>query len=277
MNRLPPLLIALALSGAAAFAQQRIEFQRQKFDRSRFERPGTPGAPAEPALPPAEPVGTTPSSASTPMLTVPPESSSIFSYSNEPSTGGSTWSSGASTNTGGGSIFSADAPALSGPPPYAYPANSTPEERAAIDSPHFDQVPSKWFTGADRYPQLLALQKETGACILVYFKRVSEASEKGLCSWFEKGFYPDIAWRKAMRYFIKLEIQLPGGSATRELAEQFKVNKTPAIFVVKPGSTFHQRLMVFDYPKGSRPEPIPVPTVLNNLKERATPAYQNLF
>lgn len=274
MNRLLPLLIALALSGVAAFAQQRIEFQRQKFDRNRFERPGSPATPAPVAPPPAAPA--TPS-APAPMVTAPPESSSIFSYSNEPGSSGG-WSAAPATPAASGdSVFAADAPPPSGPPPYSYPANITPEERAVIDAPLFDQVPAKWFNDADKYPQLLELQKKTGACILVYFKRVSEASEKGLCSWFEKGYMPDLGWRKAMRYFIKLEIQMPGGSATRELAAQFKVNKTPAIFVVKPGSTFHQRLMVFEYPNGSRPQLIPVPTALPSLKERATPAYQNLF
>ena len=284
------LILAAALGPAfPATAQQRVEFQRQKFDRSRFDHPGT-AAPATPATtaitpaaeaPAAEPGGTLPPATSTPMPTEPPAASSgssIFSYSN---TASSTYSSSsyssspsASTNT---AIFSANASLPSGPPPATYPADATPEERAAIDHPLADQIPAKWFNDADDYPELLALQKKTGACMLVYFKNPSVSNEKGLCSWFEKSITTDIDWRKAMKFFIKLEITLPGPSAVRDLCAQFKVSKTPAIFVVKPGSTMYSRIMVFEYPNGSRPQPIQVPVVLENLKLRCTPAYQTLF
>ena len=293
------IFLLLIVAGVTASAQQRVEFQRQKFDRSRFERPDpsarpptpTPTAPATatatpatiPAAeaPAAEPVGNLPPASSTPMPTEPPAASSgssVFSYSNTASStySSSTYSStpAASTNT---AIFSANASLPSGPPPATYPADATPEERAAIDKPLVDLIPSKWFNDADEYPELLALQKKTGACILVYFKNPSVSNEKGLCSWFEKSITTDIDWRKAMKFFIKLEITMPGPSAVRDLCAQFKVTKTPAIFVVKPGSTMYSRIMVFEYPNGSRPQPIEVPLVLQNLKLRCTPAYQTLF
>ena len=274
------LLAALGLSSVAS-AQQRVEFQRQKFDRSRFERPGQPAAPAPAPAPAAEPVGSFAPAAPAPMPTeapAPPPAaggSSVFSYSNAPATAwGSAPAPAASTNS---AIFSADAPPLSGPPPATYPPGATPEEKAAIDSPLFDQVPSKWFNNAKDYEELVALQKKTGACMLVYFKNPSVPNEKGLCSWFEKSITTDIDWRKAMKYFIKLEITLPGPSAVRELVDLYKVSRTPAIFVVKPGSTLLARLMVFEYPTGGRPQPIAVPVVLEALKSRCNPAYQTLF
>ena len=127
------------------------------------------------------------------------------------------------------------------------------------------------------HAEILALQKKTGACLLIYFKNFAIPNEKGLCSWFEKSITTDIDWRKAMKYFIKLEITLPGPSAVRDLADLYKVSRTPAIFVVKPGSTMLARLMVFEYPAGGRPQPIEVPVVLEALKSRCNPAYQTLF
>lgn len=275
------LILCAALCATAAAAQQRVEFQRQKFDRSRFERPGQSAAPAPAPAPAAEPVGSFAPAAPAPMPTEAPatpsatEGSSVFSYSNAPATSwGSSPAPAASTNT---AIFSADAPPLSGTPLATYPPGATPEEKAAIDAPLFDQVPSKWFNNAKDYPELLALQKKTGACMLVYFKNPSVPNEKGLCSWFEKSITTDIDWRKAMKYFIKLEITLPGPSAVRELVDLYKVSRTPAIFVVKPGSTLLARLMVFEYPTGGRPQPIEVPVVLEALKSRCNPAYQTLF
>ena len=277
MNHRPTsglLFLVAALFAAGAAAQQRIEFQRQKFDRSRFERAGQPAEPTPaPATlaPAAEPVGTwpppAPASAPAPMATEAPAPAS------SPATGFPTEAPAAPAEFGaapGGAV-------RSGPPP-SYPAGATPEERAAIDAPLFDQVPSKWFNNAKDYPELLELQKKTGACMLVYFKNPSVPNEKGLCSWFEKSITTDIDWRKAMKYFIKLEITFPGGSAVRDLAAEFKAVKTPGIYIVKPGSTMKNRILVFDYPPGGgRPTPIDVPVVLQNVKTRCTPAYQNLF
>ena len=277
MNHRPTsglLFLVAALFAAGAAAQQRIEFQRQKFDRSRFDRAGQPAEPTPaPATlaPAAEPVGTwpppAPASAPAPMATEAPAPAS------SPATGFPTEAPAAPAEFGaapGGAV-------RSGPPP-SYPAGATPEERAAIDAPLFDQVPSKWFNNAKDYPELLELQKKTGACMLGYFKNPSVPNEKGLCSWFEKSITTDIDWRKAMKYFIKLEITLPGPSAVRDLVDQFRVTKTPAIFAVKPGDKMPFRLMVFTYPEGGgRPTPVEVPVVLEALRNRCTPAYQTLF
>ena len=139
MNNRPTsglLFLVAALFAAGAAAQQRIEFQRQKFDRSRFERAGQPAeptpAPAAPA-PAAEPVGTWPPPAAAgtpaPMATEAPAPAAPAEFGAAP----------------GGAV-------RSGPPP-SYPVGATPEERAVIDAPLFDQVPSKWFNNAKDYPE----------------------------------------------------------------------------------------------------------------------------
>ena len=278
MNPRMPATAVLLLAVLSASAQ-RVDFQRQKFDRSRFDRAGQPAAPAEsapasagfaaPDAPMAAPT------APAPMATQ-PSSSSVFS-TNVPSGGyaSSTW--GSSSTSAPAAIFSADAPALSGPPPVIYPTGITPEEKAAYDSPLLDEIPAKWFNNAKDHEELRALQKKTGACLLVYFKNFAVPNEKGLCSWFEKSITTDIKWRKAMKYYIKLEISVPGNSAVEELIALYRANKTPAVFVVKPGSTMNTRLMLFDYPAGSRPVPIETEVVLEALKAGSTPAYQTLF
>ena len=271
------LFLGAALFAVAAGAQQRVEFQRQKFDRSRFDRAGQPAepTPAPAALAPAaEPVGTWPPPAAAatpaPMATETPAPTTATGFPAEAPAAPSEFGAPAAGGAPGGSF-------QSGPSP-SYPVGATPEERAAIDAPLFDQVPSKWFNNAKDYPELLELQKKTGACMLVYFKNPSVPNEKGLCSWFEKSITTDIDWRKAMKYFIKLEITLPGPSAVRDLVDQFRVTKTPAIFAVKPGDKMPFRLMVFTYPEGGgRPTPVEVPVVLEALRNRCTPAYQTLF
>lgn len=248
--------LAVALCASAGFAQQRIEFQRHKFDRSRFERstqPATVSATPEPA----EPIGATVPAAdefappTNPVPATPPDTS----------------------------IFSSNAVLPARPPPSgpARPVGLTPEQQAVFDAPRWDDVPAKWFGNAKDHDELVELQKQTGACLLVYFKNFAVPNEKGLCSWFEKSITTDIKWRKAMKYYLKLEINVPGTSAVEELVARYRAGKTPALFVVKPGSTQGTRLQVFKYTPGMRPEPLEIEQVLAALKTASTPAYQTLF
>ena len=264
-----PTLVFLTLSATlaltAAHAQQRVDFERKKFDRSRFDRPGqTTAAPA--TAPTAAPLAPATASFATPSNPppMPTEQSTAVSSTSD------------STNT---SIFSADSTLPSRPPAGATPyyTGITPEEKAVIDAPLFDQLPTKDFNNAKDHEDLLALQKKTGACMIVYFKNPSVSNEKGLCSWYEKTVTTDIKWRKAMKYYLRLEIILPGNSLVQDLATRYRANKTPAVLVVKPGSTMPTRLKLFDYPNGSRPVPIGAETVLESLKAASTPAYQTLF
>lgn len=258
------LPLAVALFAPAGSAQQRIEFQRHKFDRSRFEhatQPATAPAPVPattPAMPePAEPVG------------APPPAPDEFGLRTNAAPA-------APMDT---SVFSSNAVLPARPPPGgpARPVGLTPEQQAIFDAPLWDDVPAKWFGNAKDHDELVELQKKTGACLLVYFKNFAVPNEKGLCSWFEKSITTDIKWRKAMKYYLKLEINVPGASAVEELAARYRVGKTPALFVVKPGETQGTRLQVFKYAPGMRPEPLEIEQVLAALKTASTPAYQPLF
>jgi hypothetical protein len=275
-----PLLAVLAFSISPADA-----FERQKFDRSRFERPdpsarpplpSTAAAPVEPAEPvaPAAPMVTT---APGNEFSKPDPAGYTFSSNPPAHSPTPTAASPASTNT---AIFSADAVLAPRPPGTGgptYPAGATPEEKAAIDAPLFDQLPSKDFNNAKDHDELVALQKKTGACMIVYFKNFAVPNEKGLCSWFEKRVTTDIKWRRAMKYYLQLTINVPGTSAVEELTTKYRAGKTPALFVVKPGSTIGTRIKLFDYAAGSRPEPIAAEQVVESLKAASTPAYQTLF
>lgn len=242
--RISVLLTGLGL--LPALAQQRIEFQRQKFDRSRFERAGQPATAAPSTrIEPAEPAPATPDPAPAPAAEFP---------ALEPAPDATSAPAAAATN--------ADEAA----------AGKTPSA-----APLWDEVPSKWFDNAKDYEELIELQKKTGACLLLYFKNPSQPNEKGLCSWFEKTTLPDIAWRKAMRYYLKLEITLPGNSAARDLAAKYRIGKTPALLVVKPGGGLPMRVNLFDFQPNARPKPIEVPLILESLKARSTPPYMTLF
>ncbi|MDR0993580.1 MAG: hypothetical protein LBN38_03305 [Verrucomicrobiota bacterium] len=241
-----PLFLALALPTSA----QRVEFQRKKFDRSRFDRPGStvPQAPVQPAPssfpPPAASVAVEEEAFKPP---VPTGSTPAGSYSAEGSQ-----------------------------PRTSFSKEDRARLTALIETPLLDEVPSKWFTNAKDYPELVELQNRTGACMLIYFKNPSQSNEKGLCNWFEKEIGADIKWRKAMKYFIKLQIQLPGNSATRELQAKFNVKSTPALYVIKPNS-MPTRLPVIQWQEGRRPEPYETEEVLEYLRTRSPVAYQALF
>jgi len=274
-------LIALGISLASA-----APFKRVKFDRSRFDRTGTTTAttpaPApvvvEEKAPSAEPTG-----------------GSSWQGGSEP-TGGSSWQTGApaSTNQGnrswqtgtgtssGGNWQTggenADGSGLSGgPPPPKFWPGVTAEEMAAYHSPLWDEVPGKWFKKSKQFEELQALQKKTGACMIIYFKNPTVPNQKGLCNWYEKTVTKNMKWRKAMRHYIKLEITQPGTKVTKALTEQMRANKSPNVTVLHPGAPRGTRLNLFDYPKGSRPVPIEAEQVLLQLKEASTPAYATII
>jgi hypothetical protein len=275
------LLILLFVSSTGTFGE-RIKFQRKKFDRSRFDRAGTTAAPApaptpapvvvEEEAPTAEPTG----SSSWQGGSEPTGGSSWKSGAN--SSGGSSWQTGApvSTNQADG-IFSANATLPDGPPPPKFWPGATAEEIAAYHSPLWDEVPGKTFKKAKQFEELQALQKKTGACLIIYFKNPTVPNQKGLCNWYEKTVTKNMKWRKAMRHYIKLEITQPGTKVTKALTEQMRANSSPNVTILHPGSPRGTRLKLFEFGPNSRPEPIEAENVLQQLKEASTPAYGALF
>jgi hypothetical protein len=235
-RRLAPFALALAAVVAASAAHaQRIEFPRQSFDRSRFGQPPS----VSPSAPPAAPVRPAP------VSPVPAVSAPAATPQPAPAP-------------------SASASASSSP-------SRVPEELVA--SPRWDLIPHKPFDKPKDYDQLLELQRQTGAVLLVYFRNDNDSSEKGLCNWYEKSIALTRDWQKVTRPYLKLNISLPGNAAAQALAKRYGVAKTPAIYVHKPNDWRPMRLPVFEW-NNREPKPLPVDTVVESLLKFSTEAYQ---
>ena len=263
-DRIPALLLAVLFLAASASAQ-RIEFQRQKFDRSRFERPA---AAVRPDLPEPEPAPAF--SAPAPAAPAPAEPA-FPPPTSSPATEFSSGDTDAGTPPADGG---SNAPESSWTP---RPPAVDPALQALIDSPHFDGLPTKISKDPRDHEELLALQKQTGACLFLYFKNPNVTSESGLCGWYEKHVAGDMGWRKAMRYYLQMEITLPGKKDAQELAALYRVTKTPALLVVQPGSTRPGRLWPFEKNPGEGMKLKEMDAILQELKAASTPAYADLF
>lgn len=263
-DRIPALLLAVLFLAASASAQ-RIEFQRQKFDRSRFERPA---AAVRPDLPEPEPAPAF--SAPAPAAPAPAEPA-FPPPTSSPATEFSSGDTDAGTPPADGG---SNAPESSWTP---RPPAVDPALQALIDSPHFDGLPTKSSKDPRDHEELLALQKQTGACLFLYFKNPNVTSESGLCGWYEKHVAGDMGWRKAMRYYLQMEITLPGKKDAQELAALYRVTKTPALLVVQPGSTRPGRLWPFEKNPGEGMKLKEMDAILQELKAASTPAYADVF
>ena len=254
-SRIGLVLVAVLAGCALNAGAQRIEFQRQKFDRSRFSRPGM--ATEEPATV----VETTSPAVET-------SAASSTGEGERPAYGGGqgAWNGGGQGQQGAMGKVDSEGKLSTGVP------------AALAEKPKFELVPKKWFDKASDYEKAKELQKETGACILVYFKNPQDSSQKGLCNWFEKESSTYTKWRKAMPYFIKVEIALPGNTETRALAATFGFKSTPAWYVVRPDAQFPKRLPVIKYAAGGKdPEPMPERELIPALHGLCPAAYDGLF
>ncbi len=253
-----PLLLVLGLWPASA--QQRVDFERQRFDRSRFQRDptqrpespslSTPEAPADPS-PPAPP---------------PAREGPEFSFSESPPP------TQAPASTG----FQGPNATTNARPPFGRPGID-PALQTLIDSPKLDGLPTRIYQDPRDVERLLELQKETGACIFLAFTNPFVNSEKGLFNWYKKHVAGTMAWRRAMRYYLQVEITLPGKKEAQELAAKYNVTKTPVFLVLKPGSTHHGRFWPFVKNPGEDMKLKDIEAILQELKAASTPAYADLF
>ncbi len=263
--------LALAVLAATAAPAQRIEFQRQKFDRSRFDRPSA-AAPADPA--PAA----SPTYSSSPFYPSRPSTTPTYSPSS---------SSSSPLYTSTSTVAVSSDPSDSAPPVTSssspYPSRDTswtpggprpPRDAIATNAPVlWDRIPTKPFTHGRDLEEVLALQKESNACILLYVRNLNETNQKGLCSWFEKATAAHRSFHKAARAYIQYEITLPGNRADQEVAQKYNVVKGPTLLVVPP-TGFPQRIQLFTFDAQKKPAIVPVETVLDSLISHSPPAYQ---
>jgi len=114
------------------------------------------------------------------------------------------------------------------------------------------KVPGKWFKDAKGYEEALALQKQIGADIILYFTRLVPDDEKGLCRWWEGKGMKTSPVNRALKDFIKVQVTLPSKEADEELARSFRIGKTPVLVVVHPDG-WKSYIKPFDWPAG-RPD-----------------------
>ncbi|MDY0145917.1 MAG: hypothetical protein RBS84_08040 [Kiritimatiellia bacterium] len=252
------VLLAIAtLLPHSVTAQDRVGFQRQKFDRSRFERPSAAELPNASAPAPTEPAAPAAFSSDSPA---------------QPASESPAWTPRGTMPTEPAAFGDSRPPAAS---PYG--AAADPALQALIAAPKFEDLPTKTFKDPRDYDKLMEIQKETGACLFLYFKNPFVSSESGLCGWYEKHVAGDMSFRKAMRYYLQLEIILPGKKDAQELAAKYKVTKTPALLIIKPDSSFPGRFWPFVKNPGEGMKLEEMPAILEMLKAASTPAYANLF
>jgi hypothetical protein len=132
------------------------------------------------------------------------------------------------------------------PPPGAVRSQDNEATEQEVD------IPSKWFHGARGYEKALPIQEQTKAYMFIYFSRPNTPDEKGLCRWFENRGLKKLPVRKVLRNLIKVKVVLPGNPRNQDLAEKFWVNKTPAVYVVRPDG-WRNRIKVFNW-ENNRPK-----------------------
>jgi hypothetical protein len=132
-------------------------------------------------------------------------------------------------------------------------ANTIPVLAQAPSKPA--EVPrNKWFSGRKGYEEAKVIQDQTGANMFIYFANYGIQDEKGLCNWWEKAGLNDGKVNKFLRDYIKVKVELPFSNRDEELFKSFRVNKTPAVFIVAPGSRYPARCNVFNW-ENNRPRP----------------------
>ncbi len=112
-------------------------------------------------------------------------------------------------------------------------------------------IPFGWLDKAKGYEQALALQRQSGADIFIYFSSQKD-DERGLCAWFESKGLENNQVKKYLKNYIRVKVPLPSNPDCQKLAEQFEVRRCPAIFIVQPGG-LRQFCKVFTW-ENNRPK-----------------------
>lgn len=133
--------------------------------------------------------------------------------------------------------------------------------------------PNKWFKDRRGYEEALALQKQTGTPMFIYFVNSQEPNERGLCTWFENQGLGDGKVKKAIQDFIKVRVELPLSRRDEETFKKFRIGKTPAVFVVKSTDQFPVYRRVFDW-ENKRPTLKEPEELARSFAEAATPAVE---
>lgn len=166
--------------------------------------------------------------------------------------------------------------ALNKPKTTAVAADAGAATNAAPEGFKSDaKVPAGWLKGPgpSGYEKAVELQKQSGLDMLVLFYREDPDDEKGLLRWFEKKGMSDVHVVKAMRGYVKVRIDASQHDPrTRDLAQEYKVGKTPWLAVRQPNG-FTRRVGVFEWPNG-KPDLVEPNELVKRLTAASSPSYQ---
>ena len=136
------------------------------------------------------------------------------------------------------------------------------------------KLPSAWFSKAKGYEKALALQKETGADLFVYFSRQAPNDEAGLCQWFENKALTLSKLKDYLQNYIRIEVPLPSNPDCQDLAESFGVRKCPAVYIVQFNG-WTQACKAFNWSTG-RPQLYPPEEFIELLRARSSERYSSI-
>lgn len=145
------------------------------------------------------------------------------------------------------------------------------ERPDAPDTP--GKVPEKkWFVQDKGYAEALALQKETGADIIVYVSQYAPPDRKGLSTWFERKGLQHGQMVDGLRPYLKVRVALPLSKKDEAAFSALKISNGPALHVVQTNGRSY-RIGPFDWP-GGKPEIKDPAALLQEIRSRSGPRYQ---
>jgi len=133
-------------------------------------------------------------------------------------------------------------------------------------------VPSKWFKQADGFEEALQVQKETGADLFIYFRRMIPEDQKGLCRWFEKRGLKKSTVSRYLRDYIKVEVTLPSNDEDEKVAERFEIGYCPVVVILQP-SGWRNYCRPFDWPQ-NKPQLKQPDELIELFRANSSAAYQ---
>jgi hypothetical protein len=146
---------------------------------------------------------------------------------------------------------------------------NTPVTAVKPGEPPIKFPKTKWFDGEKGFLEAKQIQEKTGADILMYFFSNSPKDEKGLCSWWEKYGLQDGKVMKLLDTYIKVKMEMPFNKKEEVTFAEFKFNKTPAVYVVKP-TGYPSKISVFDW-SGNQPKLKEGPELVDLILKASTP------
>lgn len=135
-------------------------------------------------------------------------------------------------------------------------------------------IPNGWEYKAKGYEKAKEIQKLTSADILIVFTRQDPPNEKGLCNWLRSNGFENNKVKKYLKNYIRVEVPLPSSPESAKLAEDFKIMKCPAVYIVQP-TGLNQYCKMFTY-EMNRPKLMEPEALIEAFRSRSSLWYSTL-